>query len=942
MTKILKALVFSISIFLSSNIFGSYGASCTNLPSNISYTDLQNNTLYGFVQNKIEATNASIIPAAQGCSVYNNTFTICVANETKQAANQSPACDMITFNLNEQKTIFTAASFTSAVPNSLIALKLKAEIVSSRLCLTMDTTTGIIPVICKSTSTNGVSDTSPLVQNCKIARSCYDPSEDKSKTLLGFSGKTILCVKSSLDQIFYSSEMCVNQDSAETLIDTSSVIMTINPYASFQIAMRQSVMMALVIYLIFFGMQMWTEPDEMNLNKYAMAVIKVVLVLYFSVGFGNLIFIGAVGENFNDGMTKLILPLLLSLSNSLTDIVFKAAGSQGLCYFNPDSYERGYKFFALWDSIDCRLLYYFGGSIITLIADIVNNFQLNVINNYSALDADHIQSIVENVASSASSVTTTTNGGITSFSFAGKTYNVGAASTAIINNGVTTTVNNIISGTQKCIIDGNYAFMIDSAYPGSANVVNVVASGTNKVAIFSGNPNGFLLNTANNTSRILPAFQNGSTLIAMDNTNNISYAIDTAGNGARTIAAVVSNSKKYYIDGASSYIYSGGQQYVAGNLINGLDTYVVDGMNTLVVTVGQSSSRTLSNILEGGNTIIIDPLRDGLRLVANTSQYEFKKVVAGVVSAYNVTADIAQAGYQKVSDFLSDTSKTMSFFTVFIPILLGGGLTLVVSMIAFGIMFFGLALNLLSVSIVCLIALYFMVYLAPIFVPMVLFERTKGYFDAWWKLLLSFAIRPVVIAGFVALTVTIFDSTFYGNCRFKTYEWDLGALGAVNIYQPESPSFEPEKCTRSIGMRLKDIYAGNGIWTLNLYIIQLHIWTDTADFIFDMVKMCIVGYLMYYFMGNVEGLATQLSGSQVGIGSMVIQANAFIKAGAKVFGKGMKAVGRVNARAYKGAAKGASRLTVGTAKLTARVGKGAAKGAAGIGKKVGSAFSKGK
>jgi hypothetical protein len=67
-----------------------------------------------------------------------------------------------------------------------------------------------------------------------------------------------------------------------------------------------------------------------------------------------------------------------------------------------------------------------------------------------------------------------------------------------------------------------------------------------------------------------------------------------------------------------------------------------------------------------------------------------------------------------------------------------------------------------------------------------------------------------------------------------------------------------------------------------------------------MLRMCVVAYLMYYFMGNVEGMATQLSGSLVGIGGMTIQANAFIKAGAKVFGKGMKGVGR--------ATKGAGRM----------------------------------
>ena len=229
-----------LSLF-SYDIWGAYGVSCTALPSELSYTELQNNMLYGFVQSKIEATNSSIIPISQGCNVTDNKFTICVANETKVAASQTPACDLITFNFGEEKTIFTSSSFTSKVPNSLLALKLKSEIVSSKLCLTTHTSKGIIPVICK-TATGGSSSSSAsttIIQNCKIGRSCYDPAEDKSKTLMGFSGKTIACVRSSLDQIFYSSSTCVNQDSSDTLVDTANIIMSINPYASFQIALRQ-------------------------------------------------------------------------------------------------------------------------------------------------------------------------------------------------------------------------------------------------------------------------------------------------------------------------------------------------------------------------------------------------------------------------------------------------------------------------------------------------------------------------------------------------------------------------------------------------------------------------------------------------------------------------------------------------------------------------------
>lgn len=62
------------------------------------------------------------------------------------------------------------------------------------------------------------------------------------------------------------------------------------------------------------------------------------------------------------------------------------------------------------------------------------------------------------------------------------------------------------------------------------------------------------------------------------------------------------------------------------------------------------------------------------------------------------------------------------------------------------------------------IGLALMAIFTPIFVPMVLFQSTKIYFDKWIKLLISFALQPVVILVFVVFTVAAVDlATFSGD-----------------------------------------------------------------------------------------------------------------------------------------------------------------------------------
>lgn len=54
--------------------------------------------------------------------------------------------------------------------------------------------------------------------------------------------------------------------------------------------------------------------------------------------------------------------------------------------------------------------------------------------------------------------------------------------------------------------------------------------------------------------------------------------------------------------------------------------------------------------------------------------------------------------------------------------------------------------------------------MAPLFVPMVLFRRTKVFFDKWLKILIGFLLQPVILFAYLAFMLSAFDVVvFSGN-----------------------------------------------------------------------------------------------------------------------------------------------------------------------------------
>lgn len=68
--------------------------------------------------------------------------------------------------------------------------------------------------------------------------------------------------------------------------------------------------------------------------------------------------------------------------------------------------------------------------------------------------------------------------------------------------------------------------------------------------------------------------------------------------------------------------------------------------------------------------------------------------------------------------------------------------------------------------IASIISIAFLLFLAPVFIPMMLFQFTKDMFDKWWKLLLSSMMTPVILFTCVAFFNIIIVQTIYAIFAF--------------------------------------------------------------------------------------------------------------------------------------------------------------------------------
>ncbi len=678
-----RVIIAVFVMFFGNIASANFGYQCSSLSgsyfSTTQSTDLQQNSILGFLVNLIDIQNCgATYTNGNGCNDPSiSTMTVCIKNSTSDTSR-------IATSTNSQATIISVTNPPSPVPlgslttnpdivnnPTLASINITVGVVGGNLCMTMPSVYGNAPIMCRSlpVQSNSAAGLAALdMSSCsQVSQACdlLGYANNPSMSHYNFFGSAIQCVYESLNTIFLNPATC-NQTTI-TNFSTSNEQTTVTPFAEFYSAMSLTVVSALALYLMFFGIKMSLNPGEMTVNEIFIAIIKVIAVMYFSVGLTSLDWFSGKTTNSN-GITAIVLPLLISFTNSMSTYIFENAASNGLCYFPtgaPSTYPAEYTYYALWDSLDCRLNAYLGN---------VKLFWLN-----------------------------------------------------------------------------------------------------------SGGP-----------------------------------------------------------PGQSVYSLSGYTSPVAQNMPIAFSSF-----STSPVPMLTQVSDTAENI--------------------------------------------------------TNASEGVAFIVASMAFLLGGGILIFIVLLIVMLTIIGLVYSIFMSFLVSIVLLYIFGYVAPIFVPMSLFERTKGYFTAWMNLCLASAVQPILIMGFGAFIICLIDSFMFDSCGFDQYINPDGSGRMKYVYQlmiPGSgnsvlnPSMSAkDACTGSMGYKLLQFFESSAGWENNSYlffsIIQLSDVWNLQGSMWTGLVMC---FFMKYLLDQVYALTADLSGG-VGLDSVVMKPTAALdaaKAALNLLTKGAK------------------------------------------------------
>jgi type IV secretion system protein VirB6 len=220
-------LIIHVALMINAtNVYANtFGQSCSELPLVDSTNYLIEDTAYGFIQKNIDMKTH----VNDGCSSSGNEFKFCIKNQDGDAN----VCTAVTMKIGDTSNLGDLSSNPDiGGTRSLANIPLTVKVIESEVCLTMPTSRGTMPLLCrnKTASTPGTT-TEAVDEICRtIGDSCYD-GRKKSQSLLSFSGLTIHCLRDTLNKVFYIGNECPTFDDDITFT-------MLRPFPAFQNARK--------------------------------------------------------------------------------------------------------------------------------------------------------------------------------------------------------------------------------------------------------------------------------------------------------------------------------------------------------------------------------------------------------------------------------------------------------------------------------------------------------------------------------------------------------------------------------------------------------------------------------------------------------------------------------------------------------------------------------
>ena len=214
-----------------------------------------------------------------------------------------------------------------------------------------------------------------------------------------------------------------------------------------------------------------------------------------------------------------------------------------------------------------------------------------------------------------------------------------------------------------------------------------------------------------------------------------------------------------------------------------------------------------------------------------------------------------------------DKTGGVGMAMMMLPAFLSFEIVLLIFIVAISIFLFSIIVYFVNLYIVASLAVTILIFFGPMFIPLALFNYTKGLFEKWYKLLFGYALQPVVISAFIALLVTTFHYIFYTGCKFS-YISEYGFPFWVVHIPDGSGCGSQSACSNSFGYLLSQMNPAvvyqrtafaDGLW---YYTGLVSSWKQMLETLVDSMMLCtFFGFLFYFFAEQLSDFAADLTGS---------------------------------------------------------------------------------
>ena len=153
--------------------------------------------------------------------------------------------------------------------------------------------------------------------------------------------------------------------------------------------------------------------------------------------------------------------------------------------------------------------------------------------------------------------------------------------------------------------------------------------------------------------------------------------------------------------------------------------------------------------------------------------------LGGSLTGYDSSSNTGGVDLEKIvgNSALSLLKIIFPLFILLDPLAFVCGLFLLL----FAFVIIGIAVWLVSLLILSMIVLFFLVLIAPLVLPLMLFGYTKSAFENWTKEIIAYTLFPPLLFLFFGMMMAVFDVRMFGDTKFLPIEVKIGTRKAQHF-----------------------------------------------------------------------------------------------------------------------------------------------------------------